>query len=549
MRSVLVAVATLLPTLALAVEHHVSPTGTASGTGSASAPWSLAHACTQPAAVKPGDTIWLHGGDYVGAFVCALTGTSVQPVTLRSAPGEWARIDGRGATANTLDLNGEWAVYRDFEVTNTDPSRSGSRAGGLNVYGSHLRVVNLVVHDTGGNGFWSSAVDSEVYGCIVFHNGYDASDRGHGHGLYTQNATGTKTIAENVFFGGYSFGIHAYTEGGAIQGFDLVGNVLFNAGVTSSVSGHKDDVLVGGLKAADRIALRENLVWAIGGDTRAIQLGYSVPNQAVALTDNYVIGALKFAQPWSAITLTDNTLCTVTGVAPASYPDNTYLTKDPTAPRVFVRPNKYEAGRAHVVVYNWTRAATVAVDPSAVLAAGARFELRNAQDVLGSAVLSGTWTGGALQVPMTGLVPAQPIGSPGSYDSSDQTGTLFNVFLLTSTGGAAGADAGVAMDSGTTAAGRDAATIDGGREHDAGGSLARPDAEARFPDVGGIESADTGALSPGDAGSSWTDVGEPDPIATSGCGCAAGSGAPTWLIAVAIIALRRRRAGEVTLSA
>ncbi len=539
MRSVLLALATLLPSLAVAAEHHVSPTGTASGTGSASSPWSLAHACTHPAAVKPGDTVWLHDGTYSGAFACALKGTSGQPITVRGAPGEWARIDGRGATANTLDLNGEWAIYRDFEVTNTDPSRSGSRAGGLNVYGSHVKAVNLVVHDTGGNGFWSSAVDSEVYGCIVFHNGYDASDRGHGHGLYTQNATGTKTIAENVLFGGYSFGIHAYTEGGAIQGFDLVGNVLFNAGVASSVSGHKDDCLVGGLKPADRIALRENLVWAIGGDTRAVQLGYSVANQSVMLSDNYFIGALKFAQPWSSITLEGNTLCTVTGVATASYPDNTYLTKDPTAPRVFVRPNKYEPGRAHVVVYNWTRAATVAVDPSSVLAPGARYELRNAQDVLAAPVLSGTWTGGALQVPTTGLVPAQPIGSPGSYDLADQTGTLFNVFLLTSTAGAAGADAGVAMDSGA-AAGRDAAALDSGRERDTGG-LSSPDAEAPASDAGHGDPADAGPSTPGDGGALSTDAGEPDPIATSGCGCAGASGPPTLLVAVALAALQRRR--------
>ena len=197
------------------------------------------------------------------------------------------------------------------------------------MFGKSVKLVNLVLHDLGSNGFWAGAEGSEIYGCIIYHNGFDAADRGHGHGIYAQNATGTKTIAENIVFGGYSFGIHVYTEGGSIQGFDLVGNVLFNAGVVSSVSGHKDDCLIGGLQPADRILLRENLVWAIGGDTRSVQLGYSVANGAVQLQDNYVIGALTFAQPWSSITMTGNTLCTVTGVDPADYPSNTYLTVDP----------------------------------------------------------------------------------------------------------------------------------------------------------------------------------------------------------------------------
>src|SRR6185437_8871425 len=36
--------------------------------------------------------------------------------------------------------------------------------------------------------------------------------------------------------------------------------------------------------------------------------------------------------------------------------------RKPSGVRVFVRPNRYEPGRAHVVVYNWDRADTVEID-------------------------------------------------------------------------------------------------------------------------------------------------------------------------------------------
>lgn len=419
----------LLVAAANAKELHVSPSGTASGDGSSSKPWDLATALSHPS-IAPGDVVWLHGGDYSGSFVSELTGTQTNPIVVRSAPGEWARIDGKTGASSTFELNGAWTIYRDFEITNTEPDRWGDRPGGIDVFGSNLKLVNLVIHDLGNNGFWSSAQNSEIYGCLVYHNGFDDSDRGHGHGIYTQNSTGTKTIADNIVFGGYSFGIHVYTESGAIEGYDLIGNVWFNAGVISSVSGHKDDCLIGGLKPADRISLRENLAWAIGGDTRCVRLGYSVPNGEVTLQNNYFIGALNFASPWSSIGMTGNTLCTVTGVDTQTFPNNTYLTSTPTVPKIFVRPNKYELGRAHVVVYNWGEAPSQPVDLSSVLSVGDAFEIRNAQDYFGPPVVTGTFQGGTVSIPQIGLKPVQPVGTPGSYDPADQTGSLFNAFVV-----------------------------------------------------------------------------------------------------------------------
>jgi PKD repeat protein len=71
--------------------------------------------------------------------------------------------------------------------------------------------------------------------------------------------------------------------------------------------------------------------------------------------------------------------------------------------------------------------------PSAVyiLAIGASYDVRNAQNYFAPPVLSGTYTGGSLRLPMTGLSAAAPIGGT----APPATGPEFNAFVLLSVGG------------------------------------------------------------------------------------------------------------------
>src|SRR5207244_11983656 len=113
--------------------------------------------------------------------------------------------------------------------------------------------INLIVHDTNqAFGFWTPAIDSELYGNIVYFNGWDASDRGHGHGVYAQNKSGTKHIADNIIFDQFSHGIHIYTEGGFINGFDLSGNIVFNNGVVSGITGPMRNILMCGGRMSEK---------------------------------------------------------------------------------------------------------------------------------------------------------------------------------------------------------------------------------------------------------------------------------------------------------
>jgi len=59
----------------------------------------------QPASVGPGATIYLRGGTYRGKFISNLSGSSSSPITVRSYPGEWAKVDGYVTTTLTQAIS------------------------------------------------------------------------------------------------------------------------------------------------------------------------------------------------------------------------------------------------------------------------------------------------------------------------------------------------------------------------------------------------------------------------------------------------------------
>ena len=91
--------------------------------------------------------------------------------------------------------------------------------------------------------------------------------------------------------------------------------------------------------------------------------------------------------------------------------DSKVVSGRPTGLWTFVRPNKYEAGRANMVIYNWDLKPTVSVDVSKVLQPGDKYVVQDAENFYGPAVASGTYTGTPISVPMTGLPVAPTVGS------------------------------------------------------------------------------------------------------------------------------------------
>ena len=466
---------------------YASPTGTSSGNGSSSAPWDLATALRGGnGKVQPGDTVWLRGGTYPGNIHSYLTGTAAAPIVVRQYPGERAIIDGGGSTAgDNFVAAGDYSIFWGFEVTNNNPSRCCStssffRGDGVVAFASHVKFINLTVHDAGSGIYvWSKFTDVEIVGCVVYNNGWQGSDRGHGHAMYVKSDAGPVLLHDNIIFNNYGYGVHIYTDAGdgLLNNIHVDGNVVFNAGVLSNNTASPDILAGGGQVAANDIAVVNNMTYySPGYSARGLvvgPVGSSLLNGAMTVQNNYIVGGSLplYVGNWQTATVAGNTLygtgtmqqvddpnvvghqwagnmyyhnptATAWSYAGTSYTfagwqaqsglgltDQATATP-PSATKVFVRPSVYEPGRANIIVYNWGQLGAVAVDVSSVLRVGDRYEIRNAQDLFGTPVVSGMYGGGTISLPMTGVTPPTPVGLASS--PAPVTGPNFDVFVVTS---------------------------------------------------------------------------------------------------------------------
>ena len=463
------------------VGKYVSPTGSSGGDGSVNRPWDINTALSGAGGrIVPGDTVWLRGGTYPGTHTSSLRGTASAPIVVRAYPGERVTLDGTSSSTITLNVDGAWTIYWGFEIMNTITTRFGSglaaRPSGVYVRNaSNVKLVNLIIHDTGhGTYIEASSHSIEIYGWIVYNGGNDNSSRSDGHGIYVRNDGQTqKIIADNVIFNQFGFGIHSYAEGG--DRLDLLkyeGNVLFNNGELSAFD--SPNMILGGETQASQDTVRNNFFYySPGRGGRNMRLGYTTQqNISAAFEGNYMVGGSTSAVDitlWSNLLFRNNTIVETGRVlALADVSNGTYtwsgnthyrdpaasawrhgttdmtfgqwrsatnlgatdqaIAGTPSTPAIFVRPNKYERGRANVIVYNWGRQPSVSVDLSNVLTVGQRYEIRNVQDIFGTAVVSGTFGGGSVTIPMGGVAPPQPVG--GSPTAPVRTGPDFDVFVV-----------------------------------------------------------------------------------------------------------------------
>lgn len=489
-------------------QFYVAPNGSPSGDGSREHPWDLGSALSGRK-MPAGSTIWLRGGTYVGVFKSTLDGTEQAPITVRSYAGERAIIsDNRErAGAGTINVMGSWTIYRDIEVTNSATGRGASRQFrpmGFEVTGPHNKFINLVIHDTGhGMGVWKEAVDAEIYGNVIFNCGTqnELVDQGHGHGVYSQNNEGTKSIRDNVIFNQFGWGIHVWPGPGDVRGYDIEGNVLFNNGILSSPAHFDDNLLISSHAPyrAERIRIVNNYTYdfprsAPGAkfyDAGVCLLCTDLRPQAggdLVVQGNYFVGGAPnvIIGNWQSVTVSSNSfigkkgfVAYARGAGQAKWDQNQYFgeglqaegkqhlaflvenkvvpfrewseqtgldrnsnfsTELPTDQQVFIRPNQYEPGRANIIVYNWKRQDRVEVDLRSVLKTGEPYVVFNVQDFLGEPVLTGVFDGRPVSLPMVGLRVAVPVGRGAAPQF---TGPDFAVFVVrTSAGKTSSAGAG-----------------------------------------------------------------------------------------------------------
>lgn len=260
--------------------------------------------------IHSGDIIWLHGGDYKGNFESTLSGEIIGSDTIytrvESFPGEWARLNGNTHTyiapqvnrpyetgiAGTLNkeiesynptddedpsdnivlgVYGNLVHYNNFEITclgninrlayetefheNCNPTGGFHKMVGINNVGSTSVPTknifsNLVIRNIPGTGMgsWKDTSDSEVYGCLIYNNGYIRHQKvncsnntyeilGKGPGIYTQNRSNkNRRFENNIFHNNYDSGILVWsastdsTTNPFIKNYLIKNNIFINNG-------------------------------------------------------------------------------------------------------------------------------------------------------------------------------------------------------------------------------------------------------------------------------------------------------------------------------
>ncbi len=477
---------TTTPPPAARVGKYVAPNG--SGTACTfAAPCNLDLLATNAIIA---DTIWARGGTYILGenATSTVTGTPAKPRIVRAYPGERVTWDLVG-NGQGLTIRGADAWYWGIEfVCKAWTSRRSALSGSwpddipctttsVNVFAPRVKFINNNLHDLGeGFDFWKEAVDAELYGNLIYYVGWLGADRGHGHVIYTQNSTGTKQIRENLTWDAYGSGVILYGSGAAeIRGYNMVGNAAWNHGAPAG--GGYGQYLLGGAGGGADITFRENFCYRTGTEgAECIRAGYTQTgaNTNFDLINNYVIGGDPAWRLWNlsaGSSFTGNTTyapkpgpavhIAVFGAKPSTWTGNTHVgsqttqswgwanaghtwasfktatglgasdTYAGTAPsgvRVFVRPNQYEPGRAHVIVYSHSGATTASVDLSGIgLTAGRKYDVKNAQNFYGPTVATGTGPG-IITLPLSGLSKAAILGT--APHPITNTGPAFNAFVV-----------------------------------------------------------------------------------------------------------------------
>jgi hypothetical protein len=351
---------------------------------------------------------------------------------------------------------------RNSPYTKTDEPWRGS---GADVYAPHVKFINCVFHDNG-HGIWDKQDMTEVHGCLFYYNGNNKRE----HALYVGNGEGTKFITDNVVFAQAGYGILAHSDSpkSTQRGLHIEGNACFANGAITGDDQTTGNIQVGGVSGvpAARIVVKNNFIYSPpdtpASKSNGLKLGYEDKhNVDLKLLDNYVVARRPLRVWWwqrvecaGNTIITDADACEVLtpeGFEPSSYfwDFNSYTTTSaqgasfisnaktysfprwrertgldahsqylvPHAgatvaipPRVFVRPNRYETGRAHVVVFNRGAVERVAVDLGGVLAQGQEFEIRDAQNFYGQAVARGVYDGSNVSLPLRLQDVAPPVG-------------------------------------------------------------------------------------------------------------------------------------------
>ena len=444
---------------ARAGEWFVASDGKADNAGTQQTPWDITSALAAGHKdVKGGDTIWIMGGTYESPaeLKVLLQGEKEKPIVVRNYKNQRVTLRAPLDIASKEKVPAKYVWVWGLEIQSLGGKAPGNPINIGNSqheagYNPGIKIINCVAHDNPDNGLgcWGSA-EEEVYGCLVYNNGSDGdlnnpTARGHGHGFYIQSKT-HKEFIDNIVFRQCFLGYQIYGSGAArMVNVTMQGNTFFNNGEMSVIQRRLKawpQMHIGGGSPIVSPKIIENFVYVPADiDKGTCNIGGS---QNALIQGNYIVSPGPDKRvAWDAETLgknpdmkmMDNTFIgMIVGFKIDEFGNgNVHIPERPTSGRkIFVRPNKYEPGRAHITIFNWDKSPKVEVDlKTAGLKDGEAYEIRDVQDFYGKPVVTGKYDGKAVVVPMTGLTVAAPIGrDPKLYHTPPHTAPEFGVFVV-----------------------------------------------------------------------------------------------------------------------
>lgn len=329
-----------------------------------------------------------------------------------------------------------------------------------------------------------------IYGCIFYNNGHDSGPKTHGSYLRHENDQGLALeYIGNVVFNTLGQGVQFYdqdlTDG--LNNITCTHNVVFNPGLCGSTGSVLRCFQFGGNGATSPLknwTITNNVGFMPGNSTECLAYrlgaGPTPTNENVSFQDNYFVGGAsdgnfiytfrtngqpslsydrnfhsshggsfrisELAQSGSCANFTSWT--SNDWRSPAASPfrhgganktfatwktdtglgaSDTQTTTDPTTNKVFVFSlNRVTQGYGRVAFFNWESSSNVNVDLSTILSNGDEYEVYNVQDIKGTAILSGTYSGGTVAFPTTGVTAPAAVGP--SPRTAPVTAPFFDCF-------------------------------------------------------------------------------------------------------------------------
>jgi parallel beta-helix repeat protein len=159
--------------------------------------------------LDPGQTGCLRGGDYRGNVELTTGGTSTEPITLRSYPGETARLIGR----LWLNRDSDYLVIRGLALDGRNAARLPSpTVNGQNILfldndvtNDHTAICFVLGHQLYGTARHVTIRDNRIHDCGRL------PPTNHDHGIYVSVARDTRIVGNRIFSNA-DYGVHLYPD-------------------------------------------------------------------------------------------------------------------------------------------------------------------------------------------------------------------------------------------------------------------------------------------------------------------------------------------------